>query len=150
MRAELGAAVRSYLMTDHAPVSGAARGAEARVSDYQRIGGGRAVSAVVDRFYESVLADPQLAPFFVESDVNRLKRHQVLLISQVMGGPADYDGRGLREAHTGLNIKSDDFDCVVTHLVAALQEASVPDEVIGRLGAQLGEAQKDVVQAVAD
>jgi hemoglobin len=137
-------------MADYAPVSGTPLGAEAPVSDYERIGGGRAVSAVVDQFYESVLADPQLAPFFVETDVNRLKRHQVLLISQVMGGPADYDGRSLREAHDGMNISSDDFGRVVTHLVAALQQASVPDDVIGRLGAQLGEAQKDVVQAAAE
>jgi hemoglobin len=137
-------------MADYAPVSGTPRGAEAPVSDYQRIGGSRAVSAVVDRFYESVLADPQLAPFFVETDVNRLKRHQVLLISQVMGGPADYDGSSLRDAHDGMNISSDDFGRVVTHLVAALQEASVPDDVIGRLGATLGEAKKDVVQAAAE
>jgi hemoglobin len=137
-------------MADYAPVSGTPRGAEAPVSDYQRIGGGRAVSAVVDRFYESVLADPQLAPFFVETDVNRLKRHQVLLISQVMGGPADYDGSSLRDAHDGMNISSDDFGRVVTHLVAALQDASVPDDVIGRLGATLGEAKKDVVQVAAD
>jgi hemoglobin len=137
-------------MVDHAPVSGTPLGAEAPISDYDRIGGGRAVSAVVDRFYESVLADPQLAPFFVETDVNRLKRHQVLLISQVMGGPADYDGRSLRDAHDGLNISSDDFGRVVTHLVTALQEASVPGDVIGRLGTQLGAAEKDVVQAVTD
>src|SRR5262249_22986439 len=137
-------------MTDYAPVSGTPLGAEAPISDYQRIGGGRAVSAVVDRFYDSVLADPQLAPFFVDTDLNRLKRHQVLLISQVMGGPADYDGQSLREAHSGMDINSDHFGRVVTHLVAALQEASVPDDVIGRLGAQLGEAEKDVVQAVAD
>jgi len=137
-------------MADYAPVSGNPLGAEAPVSDYQRIGGGRAVSAVVDRFYESVLADPQLAPFFVDTDLNRLKRHQVLLISQVMGGPADYDGQSLREAHSGMDINSAHFGRVVTHLVAALQEASVPDDVIGRLGAQLGEAEKDVVQAVAD
>jgi hemoglobin len=137
-------------MADYAPVSGAPRGAEAPLSDYQRIGGGRAVSAVVDRFYESVLADPQLAPFFVETDVNRLKRHQVLLISQIMGGPADYDGSSLRDAHDGMNISGDDFGRVVTHLVAALQEASVPDDVIGRLGATLGEAKKDVVQVAAD
>jgi hemoglobin len=137
-------------MVDHAPVSGTPLGAEEPISDYDRIGGGRAVSAVVDRFYESVLADPQLAPFFVETDVNRLKRHQVLLISQVMGGPADYDGRSLRDAHDGLNISSNDFGRVVTHLVTALQEASVPGDVIGRLGTQLGAAEKDVVQAVAD
>jgi len=137
-------------MADYAPVSGTPLGAEAPISDYQRIGGGRAVSAVVDRFYESVLADPQLAPLFVDTDLNRLKRHQVLLISQVMGGPADYDGQSLREAHSGMDINSAHFGRVVTHLVAALEEASVPDDVIGRLGAQLGEAEKDVVQAVAD
>jgi hemoglobin len=67
-----------------------------------------------------------------------------------MGGPADYDGSSLRDAHDGMNISSDDFGRVVTHLVAALQEASVPDDVIGRLGATLGEAKKDVVQAAAD
>jgi hemoglobin len=136
-------------MADYA-VPGTPVETEAPTSDYQRIGGGRAVSAVVDRFYEFVLADSQLAPFFVNTDMNRLKRHQVLLVSQVMGGPADYDGRSLREAHDGLNISSDDFGRVVTHLVAALQEASVPDDVIGRLGAQLGEAEKDIVRPAAD
>jgi hemoglobin len=126
-------------MADYAPTS-----------DYERIGGGRAISAVVDRFYELVLADPQLAPFFVGLDINRLKRHQVLLISQVTGGPADYDGRALRDAHSGMNITSNDFGRTVGHLVSALQEASVPDDIIGRLGEQLGGTEKDVVQVMAD
>ena len=34
------------------------------LSDYEAIGGGSAVSAVVNDFYERVLADPQLAPYF--------------------------------------------------------------------------------------
>jgi hypothetical protein len=54
-------------VADQAPVSSTPFGAEAPESDYQRIGGGRAVSAVVDRFYESVLGDPQLVPYFVET-----------------------------------------------------------------------------------
>lgn len=136
-------------MPDQAPVFDGSPGAQAEspVSDYDRIGGGRAVSAVVDRFYAMVIADPELAPFFAETDMTRLKRHQVLLISQVMGGPAEYDGPTLRDAHRGLNITSDDFGRVVTHLVAALQEASVPEDVIGRLGATLGETQHDIVAA---
>jgi truncated hemoglobin YjbI len=36
----------------------------AAVSDYDAIGGGPAVSAVVTDFYERVLGDPQLAPYF--------------------------------------------------------------------------------------
>ena len=30
----------------------------------------------------------------------RLKRHQVALVSQVMGGPVAYEGRDLRAAHS--------------------------------------------------
>lgn len=118
-------------------------------TDYDLIGGARAVSAVVDRFYELVLADPQLAPFFASTDMGRLKRHQVLLISQVMGGPADYDGRDLREAHAGRRISGADFGRVVDHLVNALQEASVPPDVIGRVGEALGSAAPDIVDAEA-
>jgi hemoglobin len=115
-------------------------------TDYDLIGGGRAVSAVVDRFYELVLADPELAPYFTSTDMNRLKRHQVLLVSQVLGGPGEYNGRDLREAHEGRGISSADFNRVVTHLVTALTEAGVPPAVIGRIGEALGGTAKDIVE----
>lgn len=118
-------------------------------TDYDRIGGARAVSAVVDRFYELVMADPQLAPFFVDTDMSRLKRHQVLLISQVMGGPADYEGRELREAHAGRRISGNDFARVVDHLVFALRDAAVPPDVIDRVGAALGSAAPDIIEVGA-
>jgi hemoglobin len=115
------------------------------VSDYQRVGGGPAVTAVVDTFYTKVLADPQLSGYFTDVDLPRLKRHQVLLVSQVLGGPAQYDGRDLAAAHAGLGVTSDHFDRVVDHLVESMQEASVPDEVIGRVGDALVGSQGDIV-----
>lgn len=119
------------------------------VSDYARIGGGPAVSAVVDRFYELVLNDSQLAPYFVDTQMQNLKRHQVLLISHLLSGPAEYDGKDLKRAHAGMNIGEDDFGRVVVHLVSALNEAQVPDEVIERLGGALGAAKADIVTADA-
>jgi hemoglobin len=119
----------------------------AGASDYERVGGGPAIKAVVDRFYELVLADPQLSGFFGDADLPRLKRHQVLLVSQVMGGPAQYDGRDLQSAHKGLDISGDDFNLVVAYLAQALGEAGVPFEVITRVGAQLGATKPDVVTA---
>jgi hemoglobin len=127
-------------MTEHAPETNL-------TSDYERIGGNAAVSAVVTRFYELVLADPQLAPFFESVDMPRLKRHQVLLISQVLGGPAEYGGRELREAHAGMRITSAHFEAVVTHLVTALEEAGVESDVIKRVGVALGATQEDIVTA---
>jgi hemoglobin len=36
---------------------------------YERLGGEKAISAVVDKFYEFMLADPVVAPFFAETDM---------------------------------------------------------------------------------
>jgi hemoglobin len=76
-------------------------------SHYDRVGGQPAIREVVEQFYARVLADEELAPYFVDADVTQVKRHQVLLLSQVLGGPAEYDGRDLGEAHRGLGITSD-------------------------------------------
>jgi hemoglobin len=116
------------------------------VSDYDAVGGGPAVSAVVNDFYERVLGDPQLAPYFEGVDMARLKRHQALLVTQVLGGPANYDGRSLSEAHAGLGIDSDDFNAVVGHLAAAMKDAGVPDDIIGRAGAVVVATEPDIVE----
>src|SRR6187402_1035785 len=119
----------------------------AAVSDYDAIGGGPAVSAVVNDFYKRVLGDPQLAPYFEGVDMPRLKRHQVLLVTQVLGGPANYDGRSLSEAHAGPGIDSDDINAVVGHLAAAMKDAGVPDDIIGRAGAAVVATEPDIVEA---
>ncbi len=116
-------------------------------SDYERVGGGPAISIVVDRFYELILGDGRLASYFTDTDLRRLKRHQVLLISQVLGGPAEYDGRELRQAHARLDVRREDFRLVVGYLAQALTEAGVEDDIIARVGATLAATEADVVAA---
>lgn len=120
-----------------------------KMSDYDRVGGGPAIRGVVDRFYELLLGDDRLSEFFAGTELAQLKRHQVLLISQVMGGPAQYDGRDLRRAHAGLDIDSDAFTLVVSYLGQALGEAGVPADIIGRVGAELAATKADIVAAGA-
>jgi hemoglobin len=119
----------------------------ATVSDYDAIGGGPAVSAVVNDFYVRVLSDPQLAPYFEGVDIARLKRHQVLLVTQVLGGPAKYDGRPLAEAHEGLGIDREDFAAVAGHLTASMKDAGVPDDVVGRAIAIVASTEPDIVES---
>jgi hemoglobin len=114
-------------------------------SDYDLVGGGPAVSAVVDTFYGLVLADPELAGYFDGVDMPRLKRHQVQLVSQVLGGPVTYSGRELAEAHARLNIDEAAFGRVVEHLIAAMRSNGVPDEVIDRVVQVLAGTKEDVV-----
>ena len=118
---------------------------DADSTDYARIGGGPAVSAVVDHFYDLVLADEQLAPYFTETEMSNLKRHQVQLFSHLLGGPVEYEGSELRAAHADMGISSEAYRRVVGHLVHALSEAQVPDDIMGRLNETLQAVEPDIV-----
>ncbi|GAA1557138.1 group 1 truncated hemoglobin [Kribbella hippodromi] len=116
-------------------------------SDYDAVGGGPAIASVVELFYRNVLADPELSGYFANSDLTKLKRHQVQLVSQVMGGPVTYEGQALADAHKGRGITGGDFGRVVVHLVGALEAHQVPDDIIGRVVKALGATQGDIVTA---
>jgi hemoglobin len=92
---------------------------------YDAIGGNDALKLAVDRFYVAVLGDEQLAPYFEGKDVAAIKRHQVLLLTTILGGPQPYDGRDLGEAHAGLAVTGADYDRTVAHLVTVLQDLGV-------------------------
>jgi hemoglobin len=117
------------------------------LSLYERLGGEGTIRAVVDRFYERVVADPELAGYFGGVDLNRLRRHQAAFISQAIGGPTDYDGQDMAAAHAGLGISGPAFDRVVGHLVETLRELGVPPAEIGEVGAVLSPLREPIVTA---
>lgn len=117
------------------------------MSIYDSIGGASAVRAAVDDFYARVLADPQLAPFFTRTDLNRLKAHQRAFIAAAIGGPEIFEGRDMASAHAGLGIADADFDAVVGHLVGTLAGLGVPEETIGQIGSALALLRSDIVTA---
>ena len=120
---------------------------DATVSMYDAVGGADTLRLAVDRFYSAVLADPQLAPYFEGKDVPAIKRHQVLLLTTVLGGPEQYDGRELAEAHAGLAVTGDDYDRTVAHLVAVLTDLGVEGEPMAVLQAAVLGARDAVVTA---
>jgi hemoglobin len=104
-------------------------------SPFVAVGGAGAVSAVVDEFYLRLLNDPATAGFFttlVQEDdgLSRLKRHQVLLLTKVLGGPDRYDGRDLGEAHAGLAITPEAYQRVSLYLLTVLHDFKVPMDVL--------------------
>ena len=71
----------------------------------------------------------------------------MLLISQVLGGPADYDGRPLDQAHAGLGISHNDLAAVAGHPVTAMREAGVPEDIIMRAIAVVASTEPDIVES---
>ncbi|WP_458188166.1 group I truncated hemoglobin [Haladaptatus sp. NG-WS-4] len=105
---------------------------------YREIGGREAVEAVVDDFYDRVLSDDQLVAFFEGMDMEELRAHQVQFISSVAGGPVEYSGADMREAHAHLDIGEEDFDAVATHLERALRSNGVDDTNVEAILAEVG------------
>lgn len=118
-------------------------------SIYDSIGGAPAVEAAVDLFYERVWNDPDLIPYFTDVDREQLKAHQRAFIAMALGGPGDYAGRAMDEAHRGRGITDDAFDRVVEHLAETLAELGVPAETITEIAGALAPLRGDVVQSAA-
>jgi hemoglobin len=100
---------------------------------YQRVGGETAIMAAATLFYDKVLADPELAPFFASLDMEKQVSKQVAFLSWAFGGPERYAFRPLGEAHArlrALGLTDLHFDRVAGHLGDTLRELGVQDELI--------------------
>jgi hemoglobin len=116
-------------------------------SIYGRIGGREAVETVVDSFYDRVLDDPVLEPYFEGVDMEALYSHQVQFVSAVAGGPVEYEGTDMRTAHEHLDITERAFAHVADHLETALRENGVPDGDVETIMAEVAALAEAVVTA---
>ena len=110
---------------------------------YERLGGLDAITAVVDSFAGRCAGDDRINRKFARTDIPRLKRMLVDQVCEAAGGPCAYTGRGMRDAHDGMEVTAREFDALVEDLVATLDEFEVPkaeqDELIGLLAPMRGD-----------
>jgi hemoglobin len=116
---------------------------------YESIGGLPALVAVVDDFYDRVLADPELAGFFAETDLVRLKSLQVQFFAAALGGPQSYTGADMTTAHRGRGVGQRHFNLVAGHLVAALGAAGVPEATVTMIIETIAPLASDIVEVDA-
>ena len=101
------------------------------MSLYDQLGGAPAIHAALDRFYEQVEEDPELAPYFDGIDFEKLKERIAPFFSTALGGPDVYQGPGLRATHRRVRNRGLD-DGVVDRFLglfsSTLEELGVPDQ----------------------
>ena len=101
---------------------------------YERIGGEAAIMAGVTLFYKKVLADPLTAPFFRSLDMPAQTMKQMAFMAWAFGGPEEYKGRSLREAHAGLvserGLTDEHFDRIAKLLRETLNELELPKPLV--------------------
>jgi hemoglobin len=93
---------------------------------YERIGGAAGVATLIDRFYDKVVADPELAPFFLETPMDKLRAMQREFFAAALDGPQSYSGLSLSAAHSGRGITPRHFSRYVACLLETLAEIGVP------------------------
>ena len=118
---------------------------------YERLGGKKAISAVVDEFVGRVAADTRINGFFAKTaaDPQRLagfKKKLVDQICQASGGPCKYTGKDMKTAHEGMGISGADFNALVEDLVGALDKFNVGDKEKNELLGALGPMKGDIVE----
>jgi hemoglobin len=105
---------------------------------YDRLGGQRAIVAVVDDFIGRVAADSRIKLRFANTDIPRLKSLLVEFVCMATGGPCKYSGLDMETSHAGMELVDDEFTALVEDLAATLDKFEVPakekSELLGALG----------------
>jgi hemoglobin len=115
---------------------------------FERLGGETAIEAAVVRFYDKVMMDPALSPFFESLDMDRQIQKQIAFMTVAFGGPNKYSGRDLRTAHQRLaksGLNGGHFDSVAEHLRSTLEELGVDATTIGEVLTIVGSTRADVL-----
>ena len=100
---------------------------------YERLGGVNAITMVVNRFSGAIIENPKLQenPALREwndsGQLAGLKFMRTLWLCQEAGGPFQYTGKELGEAHKQLHIMSEEFDEVGAEIARALDHFKVPE-----------------------
>jgi hemoglobin len=119
---------------------------------WDRLGGEKNVSKVVDTWVNLVLNDARVhfyrKPDFKPTDkqLADFKKDMVAWISAQTGGPHDYKGKNMKEAHKGLGITNAEFDAAEEDLRKAFLVQGVEPADINLLMSIVETTRTDIVQ----
>lgn len=118
---------------------------------YDRLGGLPAIALVVSDFVDDFIADPVIManPVVRErktADSAPYVKYQVTtLVCEAAGGPCEYRGLDMKQAHDGLGVTAAEWDRMVEIFAATLAQHDVPEQETQELFALLGPSRDDIV-----
>lgn len=116
---------------------------------FERLGGNAAISAAVDIFYDKLLKDERIRPFFAGVDMKTQIAKQKAFMAYAFGGFDSYRGKDMRSAHERLvkekGLNEDHFNIVAGYLQETLKELQVEDTLISEVMDVVGSTKNDVL-----
>ena len=117
---------------------------------YERLGGHDGIWAVVDDFYDRLLEDDELGPFFADADMEKLRQTQTDFLCEAAGGPETYDAEPVREAHLHIPFTPDHIQRAIELLYESLSEFDVPEEDAEAIVQAIAEYEQDLLARPED
>ena len=94
---------------------------------YEEIGGESTVKLLVTTFYQHVLSDPVLQPFFENVAVEKLQRMQLSFFRAALRANDDGVDVDLFEIHKHLNLSVEHLTRFTNHLLSTLAEIGIEE-----------------------
>jgi len=118
---------------------------------YDRLGGLKGITVVVDDFIDRLVANktlnknPAIDAGRKTSPAPYLKFQVAQLVCEVSGGPCKYTGRDMKSAHAHLNISEKEWDVMAGEFKKSLDKFKVPAAEQQELFAIVGKTKPDIV-----
>ncbi len=128
-----------------------AQQAAAQKSLYERLGGLKGITVVVDDFINRLVANktlnknPAINAGRKSSPAPYLKYQVSELVCQVTGGPCKYTGKAMKESHAHLNISEKEWGVMAGEFKKSLDKYKVPANEQKELFEIVGKTKADIV-----
>lgn len=103
------------------------------MSLFEQLGGAEGIRIFVEVFSRRLTEDAELGPLFDGVDIASLQQHRQQYFAAVLGGPENYTGRGMREAHRPLGITDEHFDRILVIVDESLVAVSASADAVGEV-----------------
>jgi hemoglobin len=112
---------------------------------FDRLGGAAGTERIVDALYQRVQDDPELSPYFHQSDMEAQRRKLSEMIGEALGGPSAPWLLDLDVAHRGRGVTHRHFSLLASHLVDTLEAFDVAADESDDVMSWIGQARALVV-----
>lgn len=110
---------------------------------YRELGEKPGISRIVEGMLLNVARDERIVAHFRNVNIELLRAQLIDKFCVEAGGPCEYKGDDMAEAHKGQQISRSEFNALVEDLIKAMEAQGVPvpaqNRLLARLAAQRGE-----------
>ena len=112
---------------------------------YRAFGGKPGLARLMADFVPRLRADARIGHFFEETKLSELQAQLTDQLCAVSGGPCQYEGANMKDAHAESKVRKADFNALVEVLQQAMDAQGIAFTTQNRMLARLAPMHRDIV-----